>query len=83
MFGGLVIASSTKGYLFLLVALVVALNHFLFSVAPDAARPVFHWIDPFVVLGLAFVFVRNLGDAVRAVPVGALTIFTPTTISPR
>ena len=49
----------------LIVALALTLNNFLFAMHPKAAKPVFDWIDPFVVIGLALVFVDKILDSLK------------------
>ncbi len=49
----------------LITALVLTLNNFLFAMNPTAAKPVFDWIDPFVVVGLALVFVDKILDSLK------------------
>lgn len=50
----------------LIVALVLTLNNFLFAMNPKAAKPIFDWIDPFVIVGLALVFIDKILDSMKS-----------------
>ena len=54
----------------LIVALVLTLNNFLFAMNPKAAKPIFDWIDPFVIIGLALVFIDKILDSMKTKPNG-------------
>ena len=57
---------SRKGVFMLIAALVLTLNNFLFAMNPKAARPIFDWIDPFVIVGLALVFIDKILDSMKS-----------------
>ena len=57
---------SQKGFFMLIVALVLTLNNFLFAMNPKAAKPIFDWIDPFVIIGLALVFIDKILDSMKS-----------------
>ena len=57
---------SQKGFFMLIVALVLTLNNFLFAMNPKAAKPIFDWIDPFVIVGLALVFIDKILDSMKS-----------------
>ena len=57
---------SRKGFFMLIVALVLTLNNFLFAMNPKAAKPIFDWIDPFVIIGLALVFIDKILDSMKS-----------------
>ncbi len=50
----------------LIVALVLTLNNFLFAMNPKAAKLIFDWIDPFVIVGLALVFIDKILDSMKS-----------------
>ena len=57
---------SRKGVFMLIAALVLTLNNFLFAMNPKAAKPIFDWIDPFVIVGLALVFIDKILDSMKS-----------------
>ena len=57
---------SRKGVFMLIAALVLTLNNFLFAMNPKAAKPIFDWIDPFVIIGLALVFIDKILDSMKS-----------------
>ena len=56
---------SLKGCGLLVVAVVVTLNNFFYAVNPAAAKPLFDWLDPFVIVALVLVFIEKLSGAWR------------------
>ena len=44
----------------LVVAFVLTLNNFFYTVNPAAAKPIFDWIDPFAVVALVLVFMEKI-----------------------
>ena len=56
---------SQKGFFVLIVAIALMLNNFFFAVSPKAAKPIFDWIDAFVIAAFAVVLFENLLDLVK------------------
>ena len=49
----------------LVVAFVLTLNNFFYTVNPAAAKPIFDWIDPFTVVALVLVFMEKILGSMR------------------
>ena len=49
----------------LVVAFVLTLNNFFYTVNPAAAKPIFDWIDPFAVVALVLVFTEKILGSMR------------------
>ena len=49
----------------LVVAFVLTLNNFFYTVNPAAAKPIFDWIDPFAVVALVLVFMEKIFGSMR------------------
>lgn len=56
---------SQKGFFVLIVAVALMLNNFFFAINPKAAKPIFDWLDAFVIAAFAVVLIENLLDLVK------------------
>ena len=49
----------------LVVAFMLTLNNFFYAVNPAMAKPIFDWIDPFVIIALVLVFIEKILGSAR------------------
>ena len=49
----------------LVVAFMLTINNFFYAVNPQIAKPIFDWIDPFVVIALVVVFINKICGSAR------------------